>query len=302
MAPETTPESTGPGPNFIRAIIDEDIKSGKHTRIVTRFPPEPNGWLHIGHAKAIAIDYTSAADYGGEFHLRMDDSNPEKEDTEYVEAIKRDVKWLGADWGPHLYYASDYFDTMYQWAIHLIKSGKAYVDSLPPDEISKYRGTDIRDLKPGEKVETRPGRESPFRNRSVEENLSLFEKMRAGEFKDGECVLRAKIDMAHPNLNMRDPILYRIMRVPHYRHGTKWCVYPMYDYAHPLEDAIEGITHSLCSLEFEDHRPLYDWVIDNSGTVQAATDRVCPSQPQLHGHEQAQVREAGQGRTRTGVG
>ncbi|MBD3243473.1 MAG: glutamine--tRNA ligase/YqeY domain fusion protein [Chitinivibrionales bacterium] len=271
MAGDTTTAArdgkAGPAPNFIKAIIDEDLRTGKHSRVVTRFPPEPNGPLHIGHAMAVNIDYGMARDYNGEFHLRFDDTNPTKEKPEYIEAIMEDVKWLGADYGEHVYYASDYFPQMYEWAVALIKAGKAYVDSLSPEEIRKYRGTDLSDLKPGEKIETKPGVDSPYRTRSVDENLDLFERMRAGEFGEGDCVLRARIDMAHPNLNMRDPIMYRIVKAPHYRQGDKWCIYPSYDWAHGLEDAIEGVTHSLCSIEFENHRPLYDWFLDELGKV-----------------------------------
>lgn len=235
--------------NFIRNIIIDDLESGKHKEIVTRFPPEPNGYLHIGHAKSIVLNFDLADEFGGRTNLRFDDTNPVKEDTEYVESIKEDVKWLGYDWDG-LYFASDYFEQMYEWAIHLIKKGKAYVCDLSAEEIRQTRGT-----------LTEPGQESPYRNRSVEENLDLFERMRRGEFRDGEKVLRAKIDMASPNLNMRDPVLYRIAHATHHNTGDKWCVYPMYDFAHPLEDAIEDVTHSICTLEFEDHRPLYDWVI-----------------------------------------
>jgi len=238
--------------DFIRAIIDEDLASGKnHGRLKTRFPPEPNGYLHIGHAKAICLDFGAAAERGGTCNLRFDDTNPTKEDVEYVEAIKEDVSWLGFKWDG-LFYASDYFERLYEFAVELIKRGKAYVDSLTADEIRDYRGT-----------LTEPGRDSPYRNRPVAENLDLFTRMRAGEFPDGAHVLRAKIDMASPNLNMRDPTLYRIRRATHHRTGDAWCIYPMYDYAHPLSDAIEGITHSLCTLEFEDHRPLYDWCVEN---------------------------------------
>jgi glutaminyl-tRNA synthetase len=238
--------------DFIRAIIDEDLASGKnHGRLKTRFPPEPNGYLHIGHAKAICLDFGAAADRGGTCNLRFDDTNPTKEDVEYVEAIKEDVSWLGFKWDG-LFYASDYFERLYEFAVELIKRGKAYVDSLTADEIRDYRGT-----------LTEPGRDSPYRNRPVAENLDLFTRMRAGAFPDGAHVLRAKIDMASPNLNMRDPTLYRIRRATHHRTGDAWCIYPMYDYAHPLSDAIEGITHSLCTLEFEDHRPLYDWCVEN---------------------------------------
>ena len=239
--------------NFIYDLIDEDINSGRVSKdaIITRFPPEPNGYLHIGHAKALLIDYLTARRYNGRFNLRYDDTNPMKESVEYAESIQRDIRWLGIEWDG-LYYASDYFDIMYECAVRLIKKGLAYVCDLSPDEIRKYRGT----LK-------EPGKESPYRNRSVEENLDLLERMKAGEFPEGSKVLRAKIDMASPNMNMRDPVIYRIMRTEHYRAGKKWCIYPMYDFAHPIEDAIENITHSLCSLEYEDHRPLYDWVVNN---------------------------------------
>ncbi|HEX3019549.1 MAG TPA: glutamine--tRNA ligase/YqeY domain fusion protein [Chitinispirillaceae bacterium] len=240
--------------NFIRDIIREDLKSGKRKNVVTRFPPEPNGYLHIGHAKAICIDFGMALEHDGECHLRFDDTNPAKEEQEYIRAIERDVKWLGFDWGKHLYYASDYFGQMYQWALSLIKAGKAYVDDLSADQIREYRGT-----------LTQPGKESPYRNRTVEENLDLFEKMRNGDFEDGSRVLRAKIDMSHPNMNMRDPVMYRILKAAHHRTGTTWKIYPMYDWAHGLEDSIEGVTYSLCSLEFEDHRPLYDWFLDQLG-------------------------------------
>ncbi|WP_053955623.1 glutamine--tRNA ligase/YqeY domain fusion protein [Inediibacterium massiliense] len=235
--------------NFIKNIIVDDLKTGKHKEIVTRFPPEPNGYLHIGHAKSICLNFGLADEFKGKTNLRFDDTNPVKEDTEYVESIKEDVKWLGFEWDD-LYFASDYFDEMYKRAILLIEKGKAYVCDLSAEEIRAYRGT----LK-------EPGKESPYRNRSVEENLNLFEKMKAGEFKDGEKVLRAKIDMASPNLNMRDPVIYRIAHATHHNTQDKWCIYPMYDFAHPIEDAIEGITHSICTLEFEDHRPLYDWVV-----------------------------------------
>lgn len=235
--------------NFIKNIIIDDLKSGKHKEIITRFPPEPNGYLHIGHAKSICLNFGLADEFNGKTNLRFDDTNPTKEDTEYVESIKEDVKWLGFEW-EGLYFASDYFEEMYHRAVLLIKKGKAYVCDLTPEEIREYRGT-----------LTKPGKPSPYRDRSVEENLALFERMRQGEFKDGEKVLRAKIDMASPNLNMRDPIIYRIAHATHHNTGDKWCIYPMYDYAHPLEDAIEGVTHSICTLEFEDHRPLYDWVI-----------------------------------------
>ncbi|MCS6805611.1 MAG: glutamine--tRNA ligase/YqeY domain fusion protein [Acidobacteriota bacterium] len=238
--------------DFIRQIIIEDIKSGKYGgRVHTRFPPEPNGYLHIGHAKSICLNFGVAEEFGGLCNLRFDDTNPTKEEREYVEAIKEDVRWLGFDWGDREYYASDYFEQLYEFAIQLIKDGKAYVDDLSAEEIRAYRGT-----------LTEPGRESPYRNRSVEENLDLFERMRAGEFPDGARVLRAKIDMASGNLNMRDPVMYRILHASHHRTGDKWCIYPMYDFAHGQSDAIEGITHSLCTLEFEDHRPLYEWFLE----------------------------------------
>ncbi|MBD3393532.1 MAG: glutamine--tRNA ligase/YqeY domain fusion protein [Chitinivibrionales bacterium] len=239
-------------PHFIREAIKEDIRAGRcDGRVVTRFPPEPNGYLHIGHAKAICIDFGMAAEFGGECHLRFDDTNPSREEQRYIDAIQEDVRWLGFDWGEHLYFASDYFGRMHELAVMLIKAGKAYVDDLSADEIRAHRGT-----------LTGPGRRSPHRDRTVEENLDLFERMRAGEFPDGSRVLRAKIDMASPNLNMRDPVMYRILKVPHHRQKDAWCIYPMYDWAHGLEDSLEGVTHSLCSLEFEDHRPLYDWFLD----------------------------------------
>lgn len=233
--------------NFIEQIIDKDLEEGKYEKIVTRFPPEPNGYLHIGHAKSIILNSGLAKEYKGTFNLRFDDTNPMKEKTEYVQSILEDVKWLGADFGEKVYYASDYFDAMYEGAIKLIKKGKAFVCDLSADEIREYRGT----LK-------EPGKESPYRNRSVEENLDLFERMKNGEFEDGTKVLRAKIDMSSPNINMRDPVIYRIARMTHHNTGDKWCIYPMYDFAHPIEDAVEGVTHSICTLEFEDHRPLYD--------------------------------------------
>lgn len=241
--------------NFIHQIIDEEIAPGGRTegkRVHTRFPPEPNGFLHIGHAKAICLDFGTAEKYNGLCNLRMDDTNPSKEDKTYVDAIKRDVHWLGFDWGDRFYYASDYFDILYECAVKLIKKGLAYVCDLTPEELREYRGT-----------LTEPGKPSPYRNRSIEENLDLFERMKAGEFADGEKTLRAKIDMSSGNINMRDPVIYRIAHLPHPRTGNKWCIYPMYDFAHPLEDSIEGITHSLCSLEFEDHRPLYNWFRDH---------------------------------------
>ena len=238
--------------DFIREIIDEDLASGKHDSTVTRFPPEPNGYLHIGHAKSICLNFGLADEYDGRCHLRFDDTNPTKEETEYVESIKEDIRWLGFDWGDHLYFASDYFDKLHEWAVHLIEEGKAYVDDQTGDEIRAGRG----DL-------TTPGSNSPFRDRSVEENLELFKKMKAGEFGNGEKVLRARIDMAHPNLNLRDPVLYRILHAEHHRTGNQWCIYPMYDFTHGQSDALEYVTHSLCTLEFENHRPLYDWFLEN---------------------------------------
>ena len=237
--------------DFIRTIIDEDLKNGKHTSIMTRFPPEPNGYLHIGHAKSICLNFGIANEFNGLCNIRFDDTNPTKEEVEYVESIVEDVRWVGFDWGDRLYYASDYFEQLYDWAIELIQKGKAYVCSLSADETREYRGT-----------LTEPGKDSPYRNRSVEENLDLFARMKAGEFKEGEHVLRAKIDMASPNINLRDPVIYRIRHASHHRSGDKWCIYPMYDYTHGLSDSIEGITHSICTMEYEDHRPLYDWFLD----------------------------------------
>lgn len=236
--------------NFIEREIDKDLAEGVYDHVCTRFPPEPNGYLHIGHAKSILLNYGLSQEYNGEFHMRFDDTNPTKEKTEFVDSIKADIQWLGADWKDHLYYASDYFPQMYEAAVKLIKKGKAFVCDLSAEEIREYRGT-----------LTEPGKESPYRNRSVEENLDLFERMKNGEFEDGSKVLRAKIDMASPNINMRDPVIYRVAHMHHHRTGDTWCIYPMYDFAHPIEDAIEGITHSICTLEFEDHRPLYDWVV-----------------------------------------
>lgn len=239
--------------NFIRQIIDEDLKSGKHAKVATRFPPEPNGYLHIGHAKSIVLNFGIAEDYNGTCNLRFDDTNPGKESMEFVESIQRDVKWLGYSWDDRLYYASDYFQKLYEFAVELIKNGKAYVCELNAEQTREYRGT----LK-------EPGKNSPYRDRSVAENLDLFERMKKGEFEDGAKVVRAKIDMTSPNINMRDPVIYRIRHgVIHHQTGAEWCIYPMYDYTHPISDAIEGITHSLCTLEFEDHRPFYDWVLDN---------------------------------------
>jgi glutaminyl-tRNA synthetase len=246
-----TAEKSTESLDFIRTIVEDDLKSGKHTEIVTRFPPEPNGYLHIGHAKAICLDFGIAKQYGGRTHLRFDDTNPAKEEVEYVDSIQEDVRWLGFEWGDHLYYASNYFQQLHDYAVELIKSGKAYVDELSVDEIRQYRGT----LK-------EPGQESPYRNRSVKENLDLFARMKAGEFDEGTHVLRAKIDMASPNIVMRDPAIYRIKKASHHRTGDAWCIYPMYDFTHCLSDAIEGITHSICTLEFENNRELYDWVLD----------------------------------------
>ncbi|MDE6356968.1 MAG: glutamine--tRNA ligase/YqeY domain fusion protein, partial [Eubacteriales bacterium] len=237
--------------NFIHSYIQEDLKA-ELNKIHTRFPPEPNGYLHIGHAKSICLNFELAKYYGGKCNLRFDDTNPSKEDEEFVRSIKEDIKWLGFDWEDRLYFASSYFEKMYECAIYLIKKGKAFVCDMTPEEIKEARGT-----------LTTPGKESPYRNRSIEENLDLFERMRKGEFKDGEKTLRAKIDMASPNINMRDPVIYRIAHIPHHKTGNDWCIYPMYDFAHPLEDAFENITHSLCTMEFEDHRPLYDWFINN---------------------------------------
>jgi glutaminyl-tRNA synthetase len=246
-----TPASPERG-DFIREIVAADLRDGRHTTIVTRFPPEPNGYLHIGHAKSICLNFGIAREFGGRCHLRFDDTNPVKEEQEYIDAIEADVRWLGFDWGEHLYHASDYFEQLYEWAVHLVRAGKAYVDDLSADEIREHRGT-----------LTEPGRNSPWRDRPVEESLDLFERMRAGEFPNGARVLRAKIDMASPNINLRDPVLYRIVHAAHPRTGDAWCVYPTYDFAHGQSDAIEGVTHSICTLEFEDHRPLYDWLIEN---------------------------------------
>jgi glutaminyl-tRNA synthetase len=247
---ESTSEMHG---NFIHNMIDEDLASGRYKEVYTRFPPEPNGYLHIGHAKSICLNFGTALKYGGRCNLRYDDTNPVKEDMEYVNSIEEDVRWLGFEWEKRCW-ASDYFDTMYDAAVELIKKGRAYVCNLSAEEIKEYRGT-----------LTEPGKESPYRNRSVEENLELFEKMKNGGYGDGEAVLRAKIDMASPNINMRDPVIYRVVHATHHNTGDKWCIYPMYDFAHPIEDAIEGITHSICTLEFEDHRPFYDWVLREVG-------------------------------------
>lgn len=248
--PENNEEKETVSRNFIEQIIDKDLAEGVYDTVHTRFPPEPNGYLHIGHAKSILLNYGLAKQYGGKFNMRFDDTNPTKEKTEFVESIKADIQWLGADWEDRLFFASDYFEQMYEGAVKLIKKGKAYVSDLTADEMREYRGT-----------LTEPGKNDPNRERSVEENLDLFEKMKNGEFADGEKTLRAKIDMASPNINMRDPIIYRVAHMTHHNTGDKWCIYPMYDFAHPIEDAIEGITHSICTLEFEDHRPLYDWVV-----------------------------------------
>ncbi len=243
-----------PAKDFIREAVAHDLESGRYDYVRTRFPPEPNGYLHIGHAKAFTIDYGVAEDFGGQYNLRFDDTNPVKEEAHYAEAQKEDIRWMGYDWGDREFYASDYFDQLYEWAVQLIEAGKAYVDSLSPEEIKEYRGGF------GE-----PGRESPYRNRSVEENLDLFERMRAGEFAEGEHVLRAKIDMQSGNMNLRDPVMYRILHAEHHRTGSKWCIYPMYDWAHGQSDSIEGITHSFCDLGYEDHRPLYDWFLEQLG-------------------------------------
>ena len=249
VATETTTE---PGRDFVRDIIQADRDAGRVKQVVTRFPPEPNGYLHIGHAKSICLNFGVAAEFGGRCHLRFDDTNPAKEEQEYIDAIEHDVRWLGFDWGKHLYHASDYFEQLYEWAEHLIQTGKAYVDDSTPEEIRAMRGT-----------LTEPGHESPFRNRSIDQNLDLFRRMRAGEFPNGARVLRAKIDMTSGNINLRDPVLYRILHATHPRTGDAWCIYPTYDFAHGQSDAIEGVTHSICTLEFEDHRPLYDWLIEN---------------------------------------
>ena len=241
-----------PGQDFIRDIIKADLDAGRHNAVVTRFPPEPNGYLHIGHAKSICLNFGVPQEFGGRCHLRFDDTNPTREEQEYIDAIERDVRWLGFDWGKHLYHASDHFEQLYAWAEHLIREGKAYVDDQTQDQMRSNRGT-----------LTEPGKNSPFRERSIDENLDLFRRMRAGEFPNGARVLRAKIDMASGNINLRDPVLYRILHAAHPRTGTNWCIYPSYDYAHGQSDAIEGITHSICTLEFEDHRPLYDWFLDN---------------------------------------
>jgi glutaminyl-tRNA synthetase len=253
--PDNPSAEEKPSKDFIRQMIDQDIRTGRFGgRVHTRFPPEPNGYLHIGHAKSICLNYGIAREYGGKFNLRFDDTNPTKEEEEYVRSIIEDVRWLGADWEDRLFYASDYFDQLYEWAVQLIKAGKAYVDDLSAEEIRQYRGT-----------LTEPGKNSPYRDRSVEENLDLFTRMKNGEFPEGARVLRAKIDMSSPNINLRDPVMYRIIHAPHHRTGDKWCIYPMYDFAHGQCDSIEGVTHSICTLEFENNRPLYDWFLDNLG-------------------------------------
>ena len=240
--------------NFITEAIDEDLKAGRFDHVRTRFPPEPNGYLHIGHAKAFSIDFDTAVQYGGKYNLRFDDTNPVNEEAEFAEAIVEDIRWLGYDWEERLYHASDYFEQLYEWAVQLVRNGKAYVCDLGPDEVREYRGT-----------LTEPGKDSPYRDRTMEKNLDLFERMRKGEFPDGSRTLRAKIDMAHPNLNMRDPVMYRILHAKHHRTGDKWCIYPTYDWTHGQSDSLEGVTHSLCSIEFEDHRPLYEWYIRELG-------------------------------------
>ena len=272
----TTNESST-STNFIQQAINADNESGRFDRRVhTRFPPEPNGYLHIGHAKSICLNFGLASEFDGLCNLRFDDTNPTKESVEYVESQKEDVRWLGFDWHDRELYASDYFGELYEFAKQLVLEGKAYVDDLSQDEIREYRGT-----------LTQPGKESPYRNRSAEENLDLLECMKAGEFSDGAHVLRAKIDMASPNLNMRDPVMYRILHTEHHRTGDDWCIYPMYDFAHGQSDSIEGITHSICTMEYEDHRPLYDWFLQELGMYQPPPDRVCAPQPQPYGTQQA---------------
>ena len=261
-APVPASEKAAPS-DFIRDFVQQDLQNGRFDRVHTRFPPEPNGYLHIGHAKAMCISFGIAAQFGGKCNLRFDDTNPTKEEQEYVDAIKSDVKWMGFDWEDREFYASDYFEQLYAWAEQLIAAGKAYVDDLNEQEIREYRGTDVADK--GPITVTPPGRDSPYRNRPVKESLDLFRRMRAGEFEDGARTLRARIDMAHPNLHMRDPVMYRIRHASHHRSGNRWCIYPMYDFQHPLSDSIEGVTHSLCSLEYEIHRPLYDWFLDHLG-------------------------------------
>ena len=292
--PTTEPVREAPAPlDFIRTIVADDVKAGKlGGRVATRFPPEPNGYLHIGHAKSICLNFGVAAEFGGTCNLRFDDTNPTKEDVEYVDSIQEDVRWLGFTWHEQPLYASDYFERLYEYARHLIGKGLAYVDSLTADEIRAHRGT-----------LTEPGTASPYRDRPIEESLDLFARMRAGEFPDGALVLRAKIDMASPNINLRDPVLYRIRRAHHHRTGDAWCIYPMYDFAHPPSDALEHITHSLCTLEFEDHRPLYDWLIEHLPVPsQAEADRVRAAESHLYGDEQAPAAGARRGASRLGLG
>ena len=284
--------TTESGRDFIRDIIQDDVQAGRITAVVTRFPPEPNGYLHIGHAKSICLNFGVAEEFRGRCHLRFDDTNPTKEEQEFIDAIQRDVHWLGFDWGEHLYHASDYFEQLYEWAEYLIREGKAYVDDTPPDQMRSQRGT-----------LTEPGQNSPDRYRSIEENLDLFRRMRAGEFPNGARVLRAKIDMASPNMNLRDPVLYRILHAEHPRTGNAWCIYPTYDYAHGQSDAIEGITHSLCTLEFEDHRPLYDWLIDNLPVpARPHQYRIRAPQHRLHRDVEAHSDAAGERRPRQRLG
>jgi len=288
-SPSSPPSERG---DFIREIVAADLRERRHHTVVTRFPPEPNGYLHIGHAKSICLNFGIAREFGGRCHLRFDDTNPMKEEQEYIDAIEADVRWLGFDWGEHLYFASDYFEQLYEWAVHLIRTGKAYVDDLSAEQIREYRGT-----------LTEPGRDSPWRDRPIEESLDLFERMRAGELPDGARVLRARIDMASGNINLRDPILYRIVHAEHPRTGDAWCIYPTYDFAHGQSDAIEGITHSICTLEFSDHRPLYDWLIENlAGAVASAAVRVRPPQPHPHGALQARAAAPGQRGPRARLG
>ncbi len=269
--------------HFIQQIIDADIAADKHQgRVHTRFPPEPNGFLHIGHAKSICLNFGLAAEYGGLCNLRFDDTNPVKEEDEYVRSIKEDIRWLGFDWEDRLFFASDYFQQLYDWARQLVEQGDAFVCDLTPDEVRDHRGT-----------LTSPGRNSPYRDRPVKENLDLFERMRKGEFPDGSRTLRAKIDMASPNLNLRDPVMYRILRATHHRTGDAWCIYPMYDWAHGQSDSLERITHSICTLEFENHRPLYDWFLDKLGVYHPRQYRIRPAEPDLHRHEQAETAAAG---------
>src|SRR6202047_2752299 len=299
MADQHTAAAPAAPVDFIRSIVDEDLATGKHHgRVATRFPPDPNGYLHIGHAKSICLNFGIAEEFGGRCHLRFDDTNPTKEEQEYIDSIKQDVHWLGFDWGKHLYHASDYFEQLYEWAEHLIRAGDAYVDDLSADEMRRSRGS-----------LTEPGRNSPYRDRSVAENLDLFRRMRAGEFPNGARVLRAKIDMAAGNINLRDPALYRILNAPHPRTGTKWRIYPSYDFAHGQSDAIEGVTHSICTLEFEDHRPRYAWFLQNplvpeerAGSVAAAAVRIRAAQHDIHGAVEARAHGARARRPRGWLG